>query len=99
MHILPIETTRTSSPYSSPNSAIWPCSIARSGVIRRVATSALARMRSFTSDFDHPNILVSQRFRMTEIEAQPVGGDERALLRDMGAEPTPQRLMNRWVTE
>ncbi len=45
----PIETTRTSSPYFSPNSAIAPASIAACGVIRRVSTASLSRTRSLTS--------------------------------------------------
>ena len=34
----PIETTRTSSPYFSPNSAMAPLSMASSSAIRRVST-------------------------------------------------------------
>ena len=37
----PIESTRTSSPYFSPNSAIAPAEIASSGVISRVVTGSL----------------------------------------------------------
>ena len=33
------------------------------------------------------------RLRMSEVEAQPLGRDERALLRDMVAEHEPQRLV------
>ena len=45
----PMETTRTSSPYFSPKRASAPAFTASSGVMRRVATSALRRMRSLTS--------------------------------------------------
>src|SRR6266853_2857928 len=45
----PIDSTRTSSPYFSPNSAMAPAAIASSGVIRRVSTGLFSRMRSFTS--------------------------------------------------
>ena len=46
----PICTTRTSSPYFSPNSASAPSLMAASGVIIRVETSLFIRMRSFTID-------------------------------------------------
>ena len=42
---------------------------------------------------DRGDILRRQRARIGEIEAQPVGCDERALLRDMLAEAAAQRLM------
>ena len=45
----PIESTRTSSPYFSPNSAIAPAEIASSGVISRVVTGSLERICAFTS--------------------------------------------------
>ena len=44
----PIDTTRTSSPYFSPNSAIAPAEIASSGLISRVTTSSLSRISAFT---------------------------------------------------
>ena len=42
---------------------------------------------------DALELLGRECLRMTEIEAQPVGRDERALLRHMLAEPSAQRLM------
>ncbi len=47
--VTPMESTRTSSPYFSPNRAMAPASIASSGDIRRVETSALPRICAFTS--------------------------------------------------
>ena len=89
----PIATTRTSSPYFSPNSASAPSATARSGVNSRVRTSALPRMRVVDLGLDRRDIGRRQRLRMAEIEAQPVGRDQRALLRDMLAEPVAQRLV------
>ena len=43
---LPIETTRTSSPYFSPNSALAPASRASSSAINRVVTSAFSSTTS-----------------------------------------------------
>ena len=40
----PIETTRTSSPYFSPNSAMAPVSMASSSAISRVSTGVFCRM-------------------------------------------------------
>ena len=45
----PMATTRTSSPYFSPNRAMAPALIASSGVISVVPTSPLRRMRALTS--------------------------------------------------
>src|SRR5216683_7942838 len=45
----PIDSTRTSSPYFSPNSAMAPAAIASSGVISRVSTGLFSRIRSLTS--------------------------------------------------
>jgi hypothetical protein len=46
---VPIDTTRTSSPYFSPNSACAPMARASSGVMIRVSTGAFWRMKAFTS--------------------------------------------------
>jgi hypothetical protein len=46
---VPIDTTRTSSPYFSPKSACAPIPRASSGVMIRVSTGAFWRMKSFTS--------------------------------------------------
>ena len=43
---------------------------------------------------DRPDVLLRQRPRVAEIEAQPVGSDERALLRDVLAESPAQRLVH-----
>src|SRR5499433_328514 len=62
----PMATTRTSSPYFSPNSARAP---------------------------DAFDLLGRHRLGMGEVEAQPVGRDQRALLRHMIAEHLAQRLV------
>ena len=70
-----------------------PASTAFAGVIRRVVTSPFSRMRSLTSPSTRDDVVVRQRARLAEIEAHAVGRDQRALLRDMLAEPAAQRLM------
>ena len=89
----PSTTTRTSSPYFSPNSASAPSATARPGSTGACRTSALSRMRSLTSASIARDVLGRQRLRMAEVEAQPVGRDQRALLRHMLAEPAAQRLV------
>ena len=42
---------------------------------------------------DRRDVVLGQRLRMAEIEAQAVRGDQRAFLRHMLAEAVPQRLM------
>ena len=44
---MPIDTTRTSSPYFSPNRAMAPVSMASSMAISRVSTGAFCRMMAF----------------------------------------------------
>ena len=88
----PIETTRTSSPYFSPNSAIAPVSTAASGVISRVVTSLFSRTRAFTS-LRPRQVVARDRARLADVEAQPVRRVKAALLGDMVAEPPPQSLM------
>ncbi len=89
----PIETTRTSSPYFSPNSAMAPSSTAAAGVIRRVMTSEFSRMRAFTSASTHGDVVVGQRARLADVETQPVRRVQAALLRDVRAEALAQRLV------
>jgi len=70
-----------------------PAFTASSGVIRRVATSAFRRMRLLTSISMARVSVGRERLRMAEVEAQAIGRDQRALLRDMGAEPAAQRFV------
>ena len=87
----PMLSTRTSSPYFSPNSAIAPAATASSGVISRVATGWLARISAFTSASIAAISSARQRLGVREIEAQPVGRDQAALLGDVAAEAVAQR--------
>ena len=89
----PIDSTRTSSPYFSPNSAMAPAAIASSGVISRVSTELFSRMRSLTSSSTVRSSSGRDRLGVADVEAQPVGRDQRALLRDMRAEMAAQRLV------
>ena len=90
----PIETTRTSSPYFSPNSARAP------DVDRFVdAPSAASSTGAFC---EHDALAMSSTapssssligFGWREVEAQAVGRDQRAFLRDVIAEHLAQRLV------
>ena len=88
-----METTRTSSPYFSPNRASAPAFTASSGVISRVVTASLWRMRSVDVFFDGADVVGRERLRLAEIEAQAVGRHQRALLGDVIAEAAAQRLV------
>ena len=87
----PIESTRTSSPYFSPNSAIAPAAIASSGVISRVVDRLVGADLAFTSASIAAISSRRQRLGVREIEPQAVGRDQAALLGDMAAEPVAQR--------
>ena len=89
----PIATTRTSSPYFSPNSAIAPSFTAASGVISRVVTSAFSRMRAFTSRSTAASSAGVTGRGLRDVEAQPIRRVQAALLHDMLAQMPPQRLM------
>ena len=89
----PIATTRTSSPYFSPNSARAPDVRASSSPISRVVTSEFWVTIIVGEVFDLFDLLSRHRLRMREIEAQPLGRDQRPLLRDMVAENLPQRFV------
>ena len=89
----PMATTRTSSPYFSPNSARAPEAIASSRLISRVVTGAFCSTMSLAMSSTRSISVGAHRLRMREIEAQPVGRDQRALLRDVIAEHLAQRLV------
>src|SRR6516165_5287474 len=76
-------TTRTSSPYFSPNSARAPDAIASSTAISRVTTGAFSSTRS----------LARSSTRAISLSAIGFGRDERALLRHVIAEHLAQRLV------
>ena len=91
--IVPIETTRTSSPYFSPNSA-------RGARLARLLDAHQAGDDGLVGDddaigdvLDRGDLLRRDRLGMGDVEAQPVGRDQRALLRDVVAEHDAQRLV------
>ena len=87
----PIDTTRTSSPYFSPNSAMAPDSIAESRSISRVVTGASCTTTWLASASTLSISLRVERLRMREVETEPVGRDQRALLRHVRAEHAAER--------
>ena len=89
----PMATTRTSSPYFSPNSARAPDALASSSAISRVVTGAFCSTIVVGDVLDALELLGAHRLGMREVEAQPVGRDQRALLRDVIAEHLAQRLV------
>ena len=89
----PIETTRTSSPYFSPNSARAPDSIASATGMTRVTTGSFCQTTAFATRSTSVSSASRDRLRVAEVEPQPVGRDERALLGDVVAERQPQRLV------
>ena len=92
---LPMETTRTSSPYFSPNRARAPDSIA-SSTRHQLGHDRLVLQQHRVGDvLDRCEFLVVDRLRVAEVEAQAVGRDERALLGDVIAEHLAQRLVQK----
>ena len=89
----PIATTRTSSPYFSPNSARAP------EAMRIVDRHQPRRHRRVLQHdvvgdvLDALDLVRAHRLGMREVEAQPVGRDQRALLRHVVAEHLAQRLV------
>ena len=89
----PIATTRTSSPYFSPNSARAPDARASSSAISRVVTGEFCITKSLAMSSTCSISSRRHRLGMREVEAQPVGRDQRALLRDVIAQHLAQRLV------
>ncbi len=89
----PIETTRTSSPYFSPNSAMAPRRSASSSAIRRVSTGLFSSTIGVGQILDRGDLLRRHRLLVREVEAQALGRNERALLRDVRAEHLAQGLV------
>ena len=92
-HRRPCETTRTSSPYFSPNSASAPLAMASSGVIRCVSTGCVLQDHGVDQILDRADLLMRHRLLMREIESEPPGLDQRALLRHMRAQHLAERLV------
>ena len=74
-------TTRTSSPYFSPNNAIAPSATAASGVISRVLDHGVLPDAGIDLGLDDFQIRLGNRRGLADVEAQPVGRIQAALLR------------------
>ncbi len=89
----PIETTRTSSPYFSPNSARAP-DFARIVHRHQPRGDLVVLQHHVVGDvLDAAQFVRRDRLLMHEIEAQPVRRHQRAALGDVIAEHLPQRLV------
>ena len=86
-----MRSTRTSLSYFSPNSAIAPAATAPSYSMTRVSAGALARICAFTSCSICSSSCGVTGLEVREVEAQPVGRDQRALLLHVRAEHLAQR--------
>ena len=85
------DTTRTRSPYFSPNSAMAPAAIASSVDRTSVCTGVFRTICSLTMRLDLVDLVARHRREVHEVEAQPIGRDQRARLLDVRAEHLPQR--------
>ena len=90
--VLPIDTTRTSSPYFSPNSARAPASRASSTAISRVVTSPFSSttslaMSSIAAQFVRRDRLVDARSRSAAGPARPASRAARCDRRAPAAAP------------
>ena len=90
---LPIDTTRTSSPYFSPNKARAPESIASSTSIRRVTTGSFCKRTRLAMSSTSASSLSLIGFGWAKSKRSRSAGDERPLLGDMVAEHLAQRLV------
>ena len=88
---LGMDTTRTVSPYFSPNNAIAPAAIASLVGLTSVITSVLRRTSSLTSRSIASSSLGGDSRRVDEVESQPIGRDERAGLLHVRPEHLAQR--------
>ena len=88
-----IETTRTWSPYFSPKSAIAPAAIASCVFFTSVWTARIAQDLFVDDALDLEQLLASHGADVHEVEAQPVGRNQRARLLDVLAEHLSKRGM------
>ena len=84
-------TTRTHSPYFSPNSAIAPSFSASARSISSQRTGRLALIQLVDPILDRGQVLSGERLAVGEVEAQLVGAHGRAGLAHVVAEPLAQR--------
>ena len=89
----PIESTRTSLSYFSPNSDIAPAATAASSAMTRVSAGFVATNRGVDQLFDAAQLLGGKCLAVREIESQPIRRDQRALLLHVFSEHFPQRRM------
>jgi hypothetical protein len=92
--LLPMSSTRTSSPYFSPNSIIAPSFCASSMGSTRACAAALARISALTMRLDLRDLRVADRRVVGEVEARALGVHQRALLLHMAAQHLAQRLVH-----
>ena len=86
-----IETTRTVSPYFSPNSAIAPAAIASCGRLHLGLDRRVLQDLLVDDLLDLEQLLARERREVHEVEPQPIRRDERPRLLDVRAEHLPQR--------
>ena len=87
----PMRTTRTRSPYFSPNSAMAPDAIASSRSISSCVTGVFACTCSLTSSSICSTSRSFMDAAVREVEAQVIGRHQRARLRHVRAEHAAQR--------
>ena len=83
-------TTRTHSPYFSPNRAIAPSFSASARDIWSALTGWLSLIHSLTRSSTSRDLVRGEARAVGEVEAELVGADRRAGLANVGAEPLPQ---------
>ena len=91
---LPMSSTRTSSPYFSPNSIIAPSFCASSIGITRAFVACVLEDLGVDERLDAADLVVGHRRVVREVEARLVGVDQRALLLHVRAEHLAQRLVH-----
>ena len=89
-----MSSTRTSSPYFSPNSIIAPGFCASSIGITRACGRRVVEDLGVDDRLDAADLVVGHRRVVREVEARLVGIDERALLLDVRAQHLAQRLVH-----
>ena len=91
---LPMSSTRTSSPYFSPNSAIAPPFTASSYFMMRAVVGSFLQDLGVDLRLDRVDLLLAHRCVVREVESRLVGVDERALLLYVRPEHLAQRLVH-----
>ena len=91
---LPMSSTRTSSPYFSPNSITAPDFLACSIGITCARVGAFCRISAFTRGSTSRICSLGHRLVVREVEARLLRVDQRALLLHVRAEHLAQRLVH-----